>query len=575
MTPANYLQRTSLFIKESSEQAATRLRWLSFVQSFLEKRLGLVIFCIAMIAHLPFIFGRFIPYESLAYFSADENGLISIIMRYQGHIDRGDWGALSSERLEYGYGYLFYVLNAFLTYPFYQFGGDLGVLAAGRSICAILESASVLLICLMLRRIGVSTLFVLLVGIAMALTPGLIVMHKPLSAEQYSNFLIVLAAFVALFLTSHKFRRGLFIVSVLVGAAISLKLNAALAGSFFALVVLFYVFKYRFSSDIQKLGNIAVYRTVGLDFAVIIAGLSTFFLFNLPILVSEASWDSYLMWIERQFASNATSHAGRTPYAGMIAWWPRINEYFGALNLLPYVLGSACVASVLGAFFAKSRQVAAFSALSLVWVLIPSLYVLFSVTKIWLWYLFLPGLMLLAGPACLHAIGTHLFDNKRPIFGISLMAFSVALIGIYIQAAWPDYSRFAKHRFAESQRADFVEIENIKIQVMADISQRGLKPDGLQIVTDPYTTLPLRRWRAGGAKVRRILAAELTYEIIAEDKPDYLIARFLTFAQIRGDREGTRKRVQEHVDRLCAEQQICYEKMIDGPASYTVVFRRP
>ena len=156
----------------SGDTSRISSKWINPLQLFIEARFRVLIFLISLVTHIPYLFGRYLPRESLKYFSADENALIRVIERYQGHIANGEWGALLSERLEYGYGFLYYLSYSVLTYPFALLAGDEGILAAGRLLSSVLESATIVLVCMIAKRVGAPAWLTILLGVAMAFSPA-------------------------------------------------------------------------------------------------------------------------------------------------------------------------------------------------------------------------------------------------------------------------------------------------------------------------------------------------------------------------------------------------------------------
>ncbi|MDF1836181.1 MAG: hypothetical protein P1U62_15085, partial [Alteraurantiacibacter sp. bin_em_oilr2.035] len=331
----------------------------------------------------------------------------------QSHFASAEWGALLSERLQYGYGFLYYITYSVFTYPFALLAGDEGILAAGRLLSSSFESATIVLVCMIAKRFGAPAWLIVLLGIAMALTPGLMVIHKPLSAEQLSNLLIVAAAYSALTMPLASLRRNLFLISTLASAAISIKLNAALEGLFFAALIFFRLYTERIDFWLSAERAAAKVKTFAVDCSVMIAGLLTFFIWNLPILLSPASRENFFSWLVIQAQSNQNSQRGNILYKGIEGWWPKIDTYFGDNNLLFWILLSGFVAIFLGLFIKKSKDLSFYALLALIWVCVPATYVILTVKKVWLWYLLLPGLFLLLGPVLLYVMGVRLRSMGR------------------------------------------------------------------------------------------------------------------------------------------------------------------
>lgn len=537
---------------------------------FFDRRYRTIVFIASFIAHIPFLFGRYLPRESLKYFSADENALIRVILKYQEHISRGDLASLLTEQLYYGYGYFFYLSYSILTYPFAALAGDEGVLAVGRLISAFLEGGTIVLVCMIVRRLGVHAYVVVLMGAAMAFTPGLIVMHKPLSAEQLSNFLIVLAAYVAFAMPLRSFRGNLFLISVLAVGAISVKFNAALQGLFFAIVVLTRMYQERNAllSAGQQLGE--KFRTIIADVAVLAAGFFTFFLWNLPIAISGRSRGDFFNWLVIQFESNQNSQRGKVNYRGIQEWWPKIDAYFGDNVVLPWLLLSAGAAGIIGLFLKNGKNVAFYSFIGLVWIVVPAAYVILTVKKIWLWYLVLPGFCLLLGPTCLYAAGQRLHEAGARLRGTLGEAFSVSLLIAHLWAVVPDYAAFASERWRETERPDFVEMEAMRAAMTREVAG---KLDQTSMIVDQRVTLPVDAWRTAGADISVRYLPDVSEEFITDMKPGYIIIRLWGYAHHRGNRQQALAEFQAKLDRVCAEADLCYQQSAQYELSKTLVYK--
>ena len=534
------------------------------------RRYRAIISVVSMLAHLPFIFGRYLPRESLTYFSGDENALIRIIERYQAHMTQGHWGALLSERLDYGYGYLFYLGYSVFTYPFAIMAGDEGILAAGRLISTLFECGTILLICMMARRLGAPAWLAVLLGVAMAFTPGLIVMHKPLSAEQLSNFLIVSAAWSALAMPRRSLRGNLLLISVLAGAAVSVKFNAALTGVFFVVIVLFRIYQERVAL-LRSAENFSVkMRTLAVDFTIMISGLLSFFLWNFPIVVSEQSRNHFAGWLLRQAESNQNSQRGAVNYQGMYEWWPQIDVYFGDIILPPLLLISCLGACVIGLLLKKGKDLSFFALLTLLWIVVPAAYVILTVKKIWLWYLVLPGLFLLLGPALLYIAGKRLREAGAHGWGGAVASAGVLLLIAQIWAAAPDYGVLASERWGETNRSDFVEMEAMRVtltdEVVDSLNQTSM-------IVDPRTTLPVEAWRKEGARITARLLPDITQNMIAERKPDYIVIRYWGYAHHRGNIKKALADFDAKLQAVCRTDNLCYEEHKRYQLSRTLIFK--
>ncbi len=538
--------------------------------NLLDRRYRFIVFLMSFVAHVPFLFGRYLPRESLKYFSADENALIRVILRYQEHIRGGDWAALLSERLEYGYGYLYHLSYSILTYPFAEMAGDEGILAFGRLISTVLECGTVVFVCVIVRRLGVHAYVAVLVGVAMAFTPGLIVMHKPLSAEQLSNFLIVASAWAALAMPLQSFRTNLFLVSTLAGAAISVKFNAALLGPVFAGIILTRIYLHRGAMLASVKLHSKNIRIIAADFAVLAAGLGTFFIWNLPILVSARSRGHFLDWLVVQYESNQNSQKGKVNYRGIEEWWPKIDLYFGDNTLLPWLLLSAVVAGIIALFLKNGKTIAGFSIVSLLWVIAPSAYVIFSVKKIWLWYLVLPGFFLLVGPACLYATGQRLYTAGARMAGAFAGLAAVSFIVAHLCAVLPDYANFATQRWQETERPDFLDMEAMRIAVTREIEGNLSQTS---IIVDTRVTLPLDEWRGNGAKISARPLPSVSEDIIVRMKPDYIIIRHWGYVHHHGNRKKALAEFQAKLDSVCEKKNLCYAEHQRYDLSKTLVYK--
>ena len=546
-------------------------RWINPLQLFLEARFRVLIFLISLVTHIPYLFGRYLPRESLKYFSGDENALIRVIERYQGHIASGEWGALLSERLEYGYGFLYYLSYSVLTYPFALLAGDEGILAAGRLLSSVLESATTVLVCMIAKRVGAPAWLTILLGVAMAFTPGLMVIHKPLSAEQFSNFLIVAAAFSALTMPLSSFRNNLFLVSALAGAAISIKLNAALQGGFFAIIILFRLYEERGDLLLSMERVAKKGKAVAVDIGVMIAGLATFFVWNLPILTSAASRENYINWLAIQAESNQNSQRGNVSYTGIQEWWPKIESYFGNNALLPWILLSGLVACAAALFIKKSKDVSFYALLALVWVGVPAAYVILTVKKVWLWYLVLPGLFLLLGPVFLYVVGDRLHRMGLRLFGGGLAVIATLLLVLQIHVAVPDYAAFASQRWRETEREDFVEAEAIRASLTREVTGHLAN---ISMVVDPHLTFPVDEWRDAGATIYSLRLPHISQDLIAEQKPTYLVIRLWGYAHHRGNRRRALADFQKKLEVACNTTGACYDEMARYESSRTIVYRK-
>lgn len=542
----------------------------SGLQRFFDLHGLTVVFLASVTAHIPFLFGRYLPRESLKYFSADENALIRVIEDYQDHIMNGHWWALLTERLEYGYGYLFYLSYSILTYPFALMAGDEGVLAAGRIISMLLESGAIIMVCLIAKRLAAPAWLAALIGVAMAFTPGLMVMHKPLSAEPLSNFLIVAAAWCVLAMPLQSFRKNLFLISALAGAAISVKFNAAMEGVFFAVAILIRLWRERAGLFRTALKTADKVRTIAIDFGVMAAGLLTFLLWNVPIMLSASSRDNFIGWLVIQAQSNQNSQRGKVNYRGVDAWWPKIDAYFGDNVLLPWLLLSGVAALIIGLILKKGKDISLYAFLALLWLSIPAAYVILTVKKIWLWYLTLPALSLLLGPALLYVAARRLCDEGRRIWGDVASTAAIVLLVAQIWTALPDYAAFASIRWQETERPDFIEMEAMRATLTNEVAG---KLDKTSMIVDQRVTLPVDAWREAGADIKVNYLPTITVDLIKDVKPDYIVIRHWAYAHHRGNREKALADFNAKLETACQTAQACYEEHWRFDQSKTIVFK--
>jgi hypothetical protein len=545
--------------------------WLNALQLFAKASYREIIFLVSFIAHIPYLFGRYLPREKLTYFSGDENALIRVIERYQSHMAAGNWGALFSEKLEYGYGFLYHLSYSVFTYPFALLAGDEGILAAGRLLSAAFESATIVLVCMIARRVGAPIWLTILLGVAMAFTPGLMVIHKPLSAEQLSNLLIVGAAYSALTMPLSSLRKNLFLVSMLAAAAISIKLNAVLQGLFFALIILFRLYEARIDFLLSKQPIAERAKTLAIDCSVIASGLATFFVWNLPIVHSSASRDNFFDWLIIQAESNQNSQRGSFDYRGIHQWWPKIDQYFGDNSLLPWILLSGLVACIVSLLLKKSRDVSAYSLLALIWVGVPASYVILSVKKVWLWYLVLPGFFLFLGPVFLYVAGNRLCEKGAAILGRCLAATGVLLLIAQVYVAIPDYAAFAGERWSETNRPDFIEAEIMRASLTQEVDG---KLRSISMIADPLLTLPVEEWRREGAAISIMRLPAISEKLIANQRPDYIIIRYWGYAHHQGNRQKALADFRAKLKTSCETVNACYEEAARYELSKTIVYRK-
>lgn len=542
---------------------------MQLLYAFMERRYRTIVFAASMVAHIPFLFGRYLPRESLKYFSADENALIRVIERYQDHIATGHWWSLLTEKLEYGYGYLFFLPYSAATHPFALIGGDEAVLAAGRLISALFASATILLVCAIARRMGASVWATALMGVVMAFTPGLIVMHKPLSAEQLSNFLIVAAAWAAFAMPLMSLRRNLFLISALAAAAISVKFNAALQGVFFAVIVLVRIFEARSALLVSSAAFIEKTKVLLNDAVVMIAGLMTFFVWNLPIVLSRDSRTDYFDWLIVQAQSNQNSQRGKLNYQGVHEWWPKIDAYFGDNRLLALLLLAAVAAAALGLLL-RQAKITLHAALIFVWIAIPASYVVLTVKKIWLWYLVLPGLFLFLGPVLLDVCGRKLRASGNTLSGVAASSIGVGLLVLHLAAALPDYAAFSSQRWRETERPDFIEMEAMRAMLTNEISNDLPKTS---LIVDQQVTLPIDAWRAAGVRIDVKYLPDLTEELLSTKRPDFLVIRYWGYAHHRGNIKRALAQLNAKLNGSCQNHSVCFEELARFEKSRTIIFK--
>ena len=340
---------------------------------------------------------------------------------------------------------------------------------------------------------------------------------------------------------------------------------------FFAIIVLFRLYKERGDLFLSTERVAKKGKAVAVDIGVMIAGLATFFVWNLPILTSAASRENYINWLAIQAESNQNSQRGNVSYTGIQEWWPMIEVYFGNNALLPWILLSGLVACVAALFIKKSKDVSFHALLALVWVGVPATYVILTVKKVWLWYLLLPGLFLLLGPVLLFVVGDRLRGIGHRLWGGSLSAIATLLLILQIYVAVPDYAALASQRWQETKRADFVDVEAMRTSLTHEIAGHL---DETSMIVDPQLTLPVEEWRAAGANVDVRHLPNISEKLITTQKPTYLVIRLWGYAHHRGDRKKALSDFEAKIEASCTRGGPCYDEWARYDPSRTIVYRK-
>lgn len=524
---------------------------------FLDQNLLACVFTCTFFLQIPLLFGRYDLIERVKYFSQDEFAFVQTIMRYQNHLVDWDLVALFTETMDHSYGFVFYLTYAVVTLPSYFLGGELGVLAAGRFTSAVFQSLTFVWLVKLARLFQPTSLFLLIYAVAMALTPVFLIVHKPLSAEQISIFILTVAASKLIVDSTEKV--SLTLVACCVGLSLSIKLNGALEGLFFALMVPYVLFL-RGNSVRQ-----ATQKTIfwGLTALVVFAAANT------PVIFSESSRAVFFGDLLKQFASAGNSQRGAIYYSGIADWMAVISEFVGNIWLTAALISMMGGASFL---FFKLRlyglAVRAFAMLT--WVIVPTAFCLVFVQKAWIWYLSLPALFALMVLPMINGLPRSLtLRVDKPIVKQSLTALSYVLLATHIAYAVKDYETVMAKKWSEVAGLAYIEMNVVSDSIYI----RALKKNYTFLYSDRYDTLPSTKLASQGIRVVRRYPLEHTLDDLLMHEPDMILVNFAGYRRHLGQKSQTIEKFSNLLSDAC-ERGICYEKFSCGTENHIVVYER-
>ena len=531
------------------------------------------VFALSFIAQIPLIVGRFLPLHEIKFFSLDEFSLLQVIIRYQNHLLSGDFSAFFTDKLEYSYGFLFYAIYSVITIPFRYIGGELGVLFAGRTISAALTALSICIFIKIFSLIHNSRIVLISVAALMATLPVLTLYHKPLSAEQLSIFIISFSLLLLITIKRNQFLKSVALVSILSAVAASVKLNVLLVAPTFLILISFAMFRYILpGTDVTMKPAFSIRSKFSIQFASsIFAGIPLFFLCNLPILISEQSRKNYINQIFSQMASNNNSQGGLVFFEGLNDWLLVIDKNVFSFKLILIVI----LLSIFSSFWLALRRhygKAIIGLALIIWLLVPMIYVLVTVTKPWFWYLTLPMYSIFVFIPLTSFIAWDFLGSIKyePLSKAAKTLIPIFFLFIFAPGTFSKYIDIMDQRVKDIQNPAFLEMRAIASQLNLKV---GDLKKGSYVLVDPYNTFNINSWHSRGLKVKTNWSHRTNLDWLKMHKPDLVIARFQKFSQHQGNPKNARSKFEKLLNKSCVIGG-CYSKIIHGKLSETYVYVR-
>jgi hypothetical protein len=338
-------------------------------------------------------------------------------------ISNGSLKELLSLRDNWGYGSLFWYSYGLFSAPFHFFSSFSSTIIALRIFSAIWLAISIFFIYKIIFLLRRNYFNAILGALGLFAMPAYYFYAKAFSAE-FITLSFAIASIYFLLKDRKKINNNFYISIFFLAIAIGLKTSIAVFLPIYGCYFLYAVWKKNFSNIVAFTGKASLILIMG------------FFLCNPFILATKDGANHYLGLVEFNMQDNKTGHGGNAEAVTVSSWYRQgIKE-----DYMPLYILAICGLGFIFQLFNKNRSNFISTLFIFLLFLFNLFYIIFSVNKIWTYYLFPSFALSLIGLFTINLNDFSFFKKYYKVEKIFLIVFIVILFFINFSVIQSKYS---------------------------------------------------------------------------------------------------------------------------------------